>query len=91
MTKETTTDESRNELGGQNERLVMLDKLKAMTEVQCSDGNWNYDPYMHGMANGMIFAVSCMEDKEPVYLEAPEIWVKDLPPLNSPIAVGDEA
>lgn len=53
--------------------------LSEMKDVQCSDGNWNYDPYMHGMANGMIFALSLFDDKEPEYLEAPEQWLKDLP------------
>lgn len=56
-----------------------LKTLREMKDVQCSDGNWNYDPYMHGMANGMIFAVSLFDDKEPEYLEAPERWLKDLP------------
>lgn len=65
------------------ERLVMLQDslqtLRDMTQVQCSDGNWNYDPYMHGMANGMIFALSLFEDGKPKYLEAPKEWLKDLP------------
>ena len=62
-----------------------LETLKEMTAVQCSDGNWNYDPYMFGMANGMIFAISIFEDTEPHYLDAPEKWLKDLPerPLES--------
>ena len=63
---------------------VQLEKLKEMVEVQCSDGNWNYDPYMHGMANGMIFAVACMEDKEPEYLDSPGIWLKDVPIKEAP-------
>ena len=54
-----------------------LEKLKEMTGVQCSNGNWNYDPYMHGMANGMIFCLSLMEDKDPEFLEAPEVWLHD--------------
>ena len=55
-----------------------IKKLEEMTEVQCSDGNWNYDPYMHGMANGMIFSLSVMKDENPKYLEAPEKWLKDI-------------
>ena len=51
-----------------------LKKLKELLDIQCSDGNWNFDPYMHGMANGMIFCVALLEDKEPVYLEAPKKW-----------------
>lgn len=53
--------------------------LKEMIKTQCSDGNYNYDPYMYGMANGMIFALSLFDDKEPDYLEAPKEWLKDKP------------
>ena len=54
-----------------------VDRLQEMIDVQCSDGNWNYDPYMHGMANGMIFAKSMFADEAPEYLEAPKEWLKD--------------
>ena len=65
------------------ERLAVLQSslkvLREMKDVQCNDGNWNYDPYMQGMANGMIFALSLFEDKSPEYLEAPDEWLKDKP------------
>ena len=51
--------------------------LKGMIKVQCSDGNWNYDSYMHGMANGMIFCLSLFTNERPEYLSAPEKWLKD--------------
>ena len=53
------------------------EKLDDLIKIQCSDGNWNYDPYMHGMANGMILARSIIqgEEKEPEYLEAPKEWL----------------
>jgi hypothetical protein len=54
-----------------------LEKLKEMVGVQCSNGNWNYDPYMHGMANGMIFCEALMENKDPQYLGAPKVWLHD--------------
>lgn len=54
-----------------------LDKLKELVTIQCSGGNWNYDSYMMGFANGMILSLAIMEDKEPVYLEKPEKWLKD--------------
>jgi hypothetical protein len=75
-------------LGVPFDRLVIFDKsvdtLREMLQVQCSGGNWNYDPYMHGMANGMIFALSLFDDKEPQYLEAPEVWLKDIPNNDKP-------
>jgi hypothetical protein len=54
-------------------------QLKEMIAVQCTDGMWNHDPYMLGMANGMIFALSLFEDGWPECLDAPEVWLKDVP------------
>lgn len=51
-----------------------------MTEIACAKGTYDYDPYFHGMANGMIFALCVLEDKEPVYLEAPKVWLRDIKP-----------
>lgn len=62
-----------------------IEALKEALKVQCSDGNWDYDPYMHGMANGMIFALSLFEAGRPKYLEAPLEWGKDSPDLQEPI------
>lgn len=54
-----------------------LETLKDLIKIQTSDGNWNYDPYMQGMANGMILAEAIMEEKEPVYKESPKKWLVD--------------
>ena len=70
------------------EPVVMLQSLQAlreMTQVQCGDGNWNYDPYMQGMANGLIFALSIFDGSEPNYLEAPETWLKDIKLPKEPV------
>lgn len=56
-----------------------VETLRDMKDVQCNSGNWNYDEYMHGMANGMIFALSLFDNKRPEYLEAPDKWLKDAP------------
>jgi hypothetical protein len=52
-----------------------IECLKDLTKTQCSDGNWNYDPYMHGMANGLILALSLFQSGTPQFLEAPEDWL----------------
>lgn len=52
-----------------------LHKLKELIETQCSEGNYDYDPYMHGMANGMICAESVITETEPQYMAAPEKWL----------------
>jgi hypothetical protein len=56
-----------------------IDALREQVKIQCSNDNWNYNPYMHGMANGLLLALATMEDKEPDYFDAPEIWLVDLP------------
>ena len=50
-------------------------KMQEMLEVQGSDGNWNYDSYMHGMYNGMEYMLSMVESREPVFREAPKKWL----------------
>lgn len=56
-----------------------LAALENIVAIQTTSGNWNYDPYMHGMANGLLLALHIMkaEDGEPKYLDAPEQWLKD--------------
>mgnify|MGYP006411693333 FL=1 len=53
-----------------------LDKLMELTETQCNDGNWDYDHYNHGLANGLILAVHILQDMDgsPPYLSAPNEW-----------------
>lgn len=57
--------------------MTPIEQLEAATKIQCSDGNWNYDPYMHGMANGMIFALATLRGEQPQYLDSPEKWLCD--------------
>lgn len=54
-----------------------LSDLDEVIATQCSDGNWNYNAYMHGMANGLLLAKGIMEDKSPEFLDAPEKWLCD--------------
>ena len=72
------------------EAVVMLqgvEALEGLLKVQCSDGNWDYDEYMHGMAKGMILALSLFKAGEVEFLEAPEVWGKDSPCGGSPISL----
>ncbi|MEC1351682.1 hypothetical protein [Bacillus licheniformis] len=48
-----------------------LRAMREMVKIQGSDGNWNYDEYMRGMYNGMELMLSVIENREPVYKEAP--------------------
>lgn len=75
--------------GGRPEPEKPVDKyiksLQEMIDIQCSNGNWNYNPYMHGMANGMIFAMSILTGKEPAYKSAPDEWLSDKVQKPSPL------
>ena len=63
---EDERDELKNRIGGLDEQV----------KIQCSDGNWNYDPYMHGMANGLLVAQATMHDLHDFTgLSAPDKWL----------------
>lgn len=59
-------------------RKTGIEKMREMLGVQGANGNWNYDPYMHGMYNGMEFMMSLAEGREPIFREAPEKWLSDI-------------
>jgi len=75
-------------VSGQIEHVVMtqaISDLEDLLKIQCGDGNWNYDPYMQGMANGMILAMSLFKGVAPEFLDAPEVWGKDSPYVGAPV------
>lgn len=52
-----------------------LKTLHDILAIQKSDGNWDFDPYMHGMLNGLVLAESAMTGEEPEFREAPPKWI----------------
>lgn len=58
----------------------IIRELREMLDIQGSNGNWNYNPAMHGMYNGMEFAIATMEGREPEFREAPDKWLIHSPP-----------
>lgn len=54
-----------------------LEAANRMLSIQGNDGTWDYDPYLHGMYNGMEFIISLVEERSPIYREAPSSWGKD--------------
>lgn len=56
-----------------------LEDLKKVHNIQSQKGNWNYDPYMHGMYNGMELMLSIVENREPKFKKAPKKWLCDIP------------
>lgn len=49
-------------------------KLCEMKEIACVPGTVDYDPYFQGMANGMIVALSIMNNDEPSFVGSPKEW-----------------
>jgi hypothetical protein len=58
--------------------LQLLKDLDDLIDLQSSNGNWNYNEYMMGLANGMILARHIMRDErgEVPYLTAPNVWLR---------------
>ena len=56
-----------------------IQKMKNVLEQQGQQGTWNYDPYMHGMYNGMEFMVALAEGRDPVFRDPPEKWLHTTP------------
>ena len=54
------------------QRIVELEKA---VETQCADGNWNYDHYMFGMANGLLLARAIIKGESPTFLSPPLKWL----------------
>lgn len=67
---------------GMNQRQTLTDEriesVRHMRDVQGYDGNWNYDPYMQGLYNGLEFALSLLEVRQPEFKDAPAIWLGDI-------------
>lgn len=61
------------------EKIIELEKFVA---IQCANGNYNCNAYMWGMANGMIFALSCLKGETPIYIEKPSEWLDDKSEVN---------
>ncbi len=62
-------------------REELIEDFERLLDIQCSSGNWDADPYMHGMANGMIMFHSMAKDHTatPDFLSAPSYWKARIP------------
>ena len=58
---------------------ALVGSVRQMRDVQGMVGNWNFDPYRHGLFNGIEFALSLIEVRAPKFRDAPEKWLCDEP------------
>ena len=56
----------------------LLANANDMLAVQGQSGNWNYDPYMHGVYNGIEMIIAIFEKREPKFRDAPDVWLKSI-------------
>ena len=49
--------------------------VKNALAIQGTTGNWDYDPYMHGMYNGMEFVIATLDGCAPDFRDAPAKWI----------------
>lgn len=49
-------------------------ETQSLLTVQGMPGNWDYDPYMHGMYNGMELILAVVEGRETAFRSAPGVW-----------------
>jgi hypothetical protein len=56
------------------------EKIRDLLGVQGASGNWDYDPYMLGLYNGLELALSILEgERQPQFLSKPEGgWRQDV-------------
>lgn len=48
-----------------------MTEIRELIEIQGQTGNWDYDPYMLGLYNGMVMVESLVLGVEPVFRERP--------------------
>jgi len=63
-------------------KIKKIAELQDLIDIQCNEGNWNHSPYMHGMANGLIVAMSTLTGEDPKFLEPPDIFLCDIEALD---------
>ena len=68
--------------------------IRAITNVRkvhTCPGNWDYNSYMHGMANGLILAESFFRScASPEFLDAPDVWGENYKDCAELPVCGDE-
>lgn len=58
--------------------------LEKLVATACEHGQYNFDEYQYGMANGLILALAVMKGEEPQYLDRPEQWLWSIADEKTP-------
>ena len=71
----------------------ITEQMRELLSTQGASGNWDYDPYMQGMYNGMELVLAAFEGRDPVFRSAPDHWRREgaqSTVTDEIIAVGDQ-
>lgn len=69
---------------GEDDEAKRLAQLDDLIKTQTSPGNFDYDPQMLGMANGLLLAASIIKGESPAFMSPPKVWGKDKPDTTAP-------
>ena len=78
-------DQGSKPADGESELNAGLASVRKQLNMQGQNGNWNYDPYMQGMYNGLECALATLEGRKPEYKSVPDKWLCDIPSNGAPI------
>ncbi len=53
-----------------------IEQMENVINIQSDDGNWNYNPYMLGMLNGMLIIQSIITGRDPDFKNPPDEWLR---------------
>jgi len=67
--------ETRESVLPEKPKVDRIKQLRDIVAIQCSPGNYDYDEYMWGMANGLILALAIIENNETEYIDKPEKFI----------------
>jgi len=59
-----------------------LEQMKQFVKIQGASGNWDYDPYMLGIYNGLELCLSSLEKRNPVFKDPPKVWGFEKEPIH---------
>ena len=57
--------------------MIKADKIRNAHEIHGRNGSWDENEYMCGLFNGMEYALSVIEDREPKYRTVPEMMIRE--------------
>jgi hypothetical protein len=68
-----------------------IKSIREVLNVHGQNGNWNCNPYMLGLYNGMELALALLESRDPNYRSMPEFgWLDNRVPIGYIPTVADD-